>query len=110
MYVVIYCKVSDDKKNGVVITKPIIGPSRKTELEASMVAKDLINANRHYTVITRIYIMNGLEDLSPILTDARQYFKMLYLNMLESKETMSRPIHRRRRRKHAVKTKTLEFD
>lgn len=110
MFIVIYCKITDDKKDGVVITKPIIGPSRKTEQEAAAVAKEIVNANRHYTVVTRIYIMDGLEDLSAILTDARQYFKMLHLNMIESKETMTRPIHRRRRRKHAMKTKTLEFD
>lgn len=99
MFVVIYAKITDDKKNGVVLHGPTVGPTRDTLELAEQEARIIINANRNCTIIPRIYELSGLADIGAILNDARPYFNNMYDNMLEAKEAMARPVHRKRRRK-----------
>lgn len=99
MFVIIYAKVTDDKKNGVQLTGPTVGPTRDTIKEAEDEARLIINANRNCTVIPRIYEIGSIADIGHVLNDAKQYFGNTYANMLEAKEAMARPVHRKRRRK-----------
>lgn len=99
MFVIIYAKVTDDKKNGVQLTGPTVGPTRDTIKEAEEEARLIINANRNCTVIPRIYEIGSIADIGHVLKDAKQYFGNTYANMLEAKEAMARPVHRKRRRK-----------
>jgi hypothetical protein len=99
MFVVIYVKVTDDKKDGITFTGPTLGPTRDTFTQAEDESRALINQNRHCTVITRIYQMSNILEVGSILHDAREYFSTLRQNMIEAKEAMSRPIHRRRKKK-----------
>lgn len=99
MFVIIYSKVTDDKKNGVQLAGPTVGPTRDTIKEAENEARLIINANRNCTVIPRIYEIGSIADIGHVLNDAKQYFNNTYSNMLEAKEAMARPVHRKRRRK-----------
>lgn len=102
MFVIIYSKITDDKKNGVQLTGPTVGPNRETIEQAEAEARLIINANRNCTVIPRIYEISSLADIGHVLNDAKTYFGNMYGNMLEAKEAMARPVHRKRRRKVAV--------
>lgn len=102
MFVVIFTKVTDDKKNGVQIQGPIVGPTRDNIEQAEEEARAIINTNRNCTVIPRIYEIGSLADIGHVLNDAKAYFNNMYSNMLEAKEAMSRPVHRKRRRKVVV--------
>ena len=99
MFVIIYAKITDDKKNGVQLTGPTVGPTRDSIKEAEDEARSIINANRNCTVIPRIYEIGSIADIGHVLNDARSYFGNTYTNMLEAKEAMARPVHRKRRRK-----------
>lgn len=99
MFVVIYAKVTDDKKDGIMITKPILGPTRDTFSQAEDESRAIINQNRHCTVIPRIYEIDNIVGVGGILHESRGYFESLYKNIVEAKEAMSRPIHRRRKKK-----------
>lgn len=99
MFVVIYVKVTDDKKDGIDLIGPTLGPTRDTIQEAEDESRGLINQNRHCTIIPRIYEISNIMEVGDILHDAREYFDSLYKNMVEAKDAMSRPIHRRRKKK-----------
>ena len=99
MFVIIYAKITDDKKNGVQLAGPTVGPTRNTIEEADAEARAIINANRNCTVIPRVYQIGSIADIGHVLKDARAYFGNTYANMLEAKEAMARPVHRKRRRK-----------
>lgn len=109
MFVVIYVKITDDKKDGVTLDGPIIGPTRDTFAQAEDESRGLINSNRHCTIIPRIYQIENIMGIGSILYDARGYFDTLYKSMVEAKEAMSRPIHRRRKKK-MVKAEVDEND
>ena len=99
MFVVIFVKISDDKKNGVQLQGPTVGPTRDILEQAEGEARAIINSNRNCTVIPRIYEIGNLADIGHVLNDAKAYFGNMYTNMLEAKEAMARPVHRKRRRK-----------
>lgn len=104
MYVIVYVKVTDDKKDGVVVIGPILGPTRDTFDQAQQEARAIVNQNRHCAVIPRIYEIENILNVGSVLHEAKQYFGSLYQNMVEAKDAMSRPIHRRRKKKIFKKT------
>lgn len=99
MFVVIYVKITDDKKDGLTITKPTLGPTRDLFNQAEDESRAIINQNRNCTIIPRIYEIDNILGVGSVLREAREYFDALYKNMSEAKEAMSRPIHRRRKKK-----------
>lgn len=101
-YIIVHVKITDDKKDGIVFHGPNASEIMDTQKEAEAEAKQMINDSRTHTIVPRIYPVNNISDIEQILSEASTFFKRMQDNMVEAKEALSRPIHRRRRRK--VKT------
>jgi hypothetical protein len=102
-FAVIYVKIIDNKKDGIVVHGPIVSDIKESEPEASTEAKKLINETRNSTIIPRIYPISSITELETVMNEARSYFKTLYDNMVEAKEALGRPVHRRKRRNKIMK-------
>lgn len=102
-WTVIYAKITDDKKNGVKMDGPSVGPIREKQSEAEAEARRLIEECRNATLIPRLYEISNALEIPVVLNSAKEYYKQLYNNMLESKEALSRPVRRKKRRKLVAK-------
>lgn len=98
-FAVIYVKITDNKKEGISIQGPTVSDIKETVAEANDEAKRLVNEARNSTIIPRIYTMESITELETKLQEARSFFKSMHDNMAEAKAAMSRPVHRRKRRK-----------
>lgn len=98
-FIVVHVKITDDKKDGIVFHGPHTSEIMDTKREAEAEAKRMINDSRTHTIVPRIYPVNNISEIEGILSDASVFFKRMHDNMTEAKEALSRPIHRRRRRK-----------
>ena len=102
-FVVIYAKVTDDKKRGLVFQGPLMGPARDAPELAETEARKLVNDAKNCTVIPRVYSVVNVLNMDGALEDARKYFTTLRNNMLEAKDVMARPAYRRKRKKQKQK-------
>ena len=98
-FAIIYVKVTDNKKDGISIQGPIVSDIKETQDEATEEAKRLINEARNSTIVPRIYPINSIMELETAMAEARAFFKAMHDNMSEARAALSRPVHRRKRRK-----------
>ena len=98
-FAVIYVKIVDNKKEGIIVNGPVVSDIKETEEEAKLEAKRLVAEARNSTIIPKIYQLNNITDLETTVNESKLYFKSMHENMIEAKEALSRPVHRRKRRK-----------
>jgi hypothetical protein len=108
-YIVVYVKIVDDKKDGLVLDGPHTTEVKDTQREAEEEARKTINDSRNCTIIPRPYFVNSVLNIPSIIEDAREYFENIYTNMREAKEVMCRPVKHKKRRKPKVK-KSYEIE
>jgi len=96
-YIVIHVKIIDDKRNGLVMHGPIANEFRSSMQEAEIDARGLIETTKNCTVIPRIYEVATIPNIEKAMSDAQQFFKNLYNNMLEAKAVLSKPIYKRKK-------------
>jgi hypothetical protein len=107
-YAVIYVKVIDNKKDGISIQGPTVSDITETEIEANEEARRLVNEARNSTIIPRIYTLESITELEAKLLEAKSFFQSMHDNMSEAKAALSRPVHRRKRRKMKKATEKNE--
>ena len=98
-FAIIYVKITDNKKEGISLQGPTVSDIKETVAEANDEAKRLVNEARNSTIIPRIYPLESITELETKLQEARNFFKSMHDNMAEAKAALSRPVHRRKRRK-----------
>jgi hypothetical protein len=98
-YIIVYVKVIDDKKDGLRLDGPLASEINDSLQEAEDEARKLINGSRNCTLIPRIYEIGTIFEIEAAMNEAKEYFNNMWRSMAEAKETMCRPIRRKRRRK-----------
>jgi hypothetical protein len=107
---VVFVKITDDKKNGIIFQGPSVSAIKDTRAEAEEEARRIVNESRNCTVIPRLYEIQSTLSVESVLTDARQFFSQMYDNMIDAKKALARPIRRKKRRKARPKTRSKAYD
>ena len=89
IYALVYAKVTDHKKNGLIMQGPTIFDIKDTNAEADELAKNLMSKAKNCMVICKVYAMNTIFELETTLNDSKTYFKNIHTNMLEAKDILS---------------------
>lgn len=89
-YVVMYVRITDDKKKGIILRGPWYNSAHDTHEEAENDVKELINESKNSAVIAKIFEMEG-NGYFKVREMARKYFNRIEREMNESKEMLERP-------------------
>lgn len=103
MFIIVYCRIVDNKKKGIELEGPYFGPECETMDLAHQEAKTLNDASRDMTLI-RIYPLGEYTHETAKQT-AMAIFDGLYDNMLKAASIIERPSSRSRRKKKKTKNK-----
>lgn len=90
IYALIYTKVTDHKKNGLVMQQPSIYDIKDSEKEATELARSLSSKTKNYIIICKIYKIETIFEMERVLEESKEYFKNIYTNMLEAKEMLTK--------------------
>jgi len=90
-YLIIYMKVTENKKIGITFNGPFYGPIEPTEEEAKIEAQKIVNENKNCTVITKIFNVDKGQSHSDIMnTIAKSIFDRIKKDIVESRELLDK--------------------
>jgi len=97
-FVIVYAKISDDKKKGVTFNGPWLGSTELTREAAERAIRKMIGEAKGYALIAKVFEVknSNYEDAKRV---ADRYFERIREEMFEAKEILERPIVKRKKRR-----------
>lgn len=96
MFVVVYAKIIDGKKNGLELEGPYLGPEKTTMADAHAASQELVSSCKDIMLI-KVYDLEFTSH-SEALEKAKFSFNSTYEDMQAAAVVMDRPVYKRKKR------------
>ena len=97
MFAIVYARIIDNKKNGLEMEGPFLGPESRTMSEAHTLCEDLVTESKNHTIV-RIYDLDKLSEQGA-LEKAKESFDKIYEDMKAASRIIEKPVIKRKRKK-----------
>ena len=98
-YVIMYVRLTDDKKAGISFNGPWFGSTEYTKTAAEFEISKLVAESKGSAIIAKIFELYN-DQYSEVRKIADRYFDRIKKEMNESKEMLDRPVTHRKKKKH----------
>lgn len=97
MFIIVYARIIDNKKDGLEMEGPFLGAETSTMEEAHQSCSDLVTESKNHTIV-RIYDLSENSEKSA-LEKAAESFDKIYSDMQLALRIVDRPVIKRKRKK-----------
>ena len=107
MFIIVYARIIDKKKNGLEMEGPFLGPESDTLDKAHAACEEIVTSSKVHTII-RIYDLDEISEQGA-KEKAEESFKQTFKNMNLASKIIERPIIKRKRKKVRPKADRVIF-
>lgn len=97
MFIIVYARIIDNKKQGLEMEGPFLGPEASSMDDAHSECEVLVTESKNHTIV-RIYDLNVVSEQGA-LDKARESFDKIYGDMEIASRLIERPIIKRKKKK-----------